>query len=342
MAAGRRVTLGLAAPGACQPDVVAAREQIGRLASGVTRLGQSFAPAAIAVPADWPDYAQFVEDLRSECAGLPDVFAMLPPDLLEAVQRKDVLARPGLAPLPARTRWSELLEQAAADPRVHLVPGDSAAPADPLLECRAMHAPEPALAQPATAGGARVRIEIDLPGLVRETRCRPALVEGLSHDLVRLADGLLDAAPWPSPELAVQAATRRRLALHLRELGEAAVLLGGRPGSLAALRRLGALLTLIGDAARNASRRLAGDAPASGCGAPGAPAPVLRHAHLLVWRPWDFLPPGPETPSEQEAYSHLFPLMRLADCPGWRRRGIEDSGLYGRLLRLAWASWRLR
>jgi hypothetical protein len=338
----RRVTLGLAGTGPRQPDAADVREQLELLATRVAAAGHEFAPAAIAVPAHWLAYPEIVQETRGACGGCPDVFAVLPADFLEAVQRKTLLLRPGTEPLAARSRWAELLDQATADPRVHLVPEETAAPVDPLMDCRAMHAPEPALAQPVTAGGARVRIEIDMAGLVRETRCRSVLVEGFCDDLVRLADGLLDAAAWPSPSLAARAVSRRRLALHLRELGEAATILGGRPASLAALRRLGGLLATMGSAARRASRRLADDAPASNRASPGASAPTLRHSHLLVWRPWDFLPPGPVESAEQEAHSHLFPLMKLADCPGWRRRGVEDSALYGRLLRLAWASWRLK
>ena len=338
----RRVTLGLAGAGRGQPDVALVREQMERLATRVAGLGHELAPAAIAVPAHWPAYSQIVDDTQDVCGGRPDVFAVLPPDFLEAVQRKTMLLRPGTEPLPARWRWSELLDQAAADPRVHLVPGETAAPVDPLLGCPAMQAPEPALAQPVTAGSTRLRIEVDIAGLVRDTRCRSGLIEGLCDDLVRLGDGLLDAAAWPSPDLAARAVSRRRLALHLRELGEAATILGGRPQSLDALRRLGSLLAAMGVASRRASRRMAARAPARRRSPPGSPAPTLRHTHLLVWRPWDFLPPGPVETAEQEAHSHLFPLMRLADCPGWRRRGIEDPALYGRLLRLAWASWRLK
>lgn len=338
----RRVTLGLACTGPGQPDAADVREQLELLATRVAATGQEFAPAAIAVPAHWAAYPEIVQEMRGACGGCPDVFAVLPPDLLEAVQRKTVLLRPGMEPLAARSRWAELLDHAGADPRVHLVPEETAPPVDPLLECRSMHAPEPALAQPVTAGGARLRIEIDMAGLVRETRCRRVLVEGLCDDLVRLADALLEAAAWPSTELAARAVSRRRLALHLRELGEAATILGGRPESLAALRRLGGLLAMMRSATRSASRRLTERAPAPNRASPGTVAPTLRHSHLLVWRPWDFLPPGPVEPVEQEAHSHLFPLMKLADCPGWRRRGVEDSGLYGRLLRLAWASWRLK
>jgi hypothetical protein len=338
----RRVTLGLAGTGPGQPDAADVREQMGILAARVAGLGCELAPAAIAVPGHWPDYLQLADAMRGACRGRPDVFAMLPPDFLEAVQRKATLVRPGMAPLAARPRWAALLDQAAGDPRVHLVPGETAVPVDPLLECPAMQAPEPALAQPVTVGGTRLRIEVDMAGLVRETRCRSAIVEGLCADLVQLADGLLDAAEWPSPQLAARAVARRRLALHLRELGEAATILGGRPDSLAALRRLGGLLASMGVAARNASRRMAAEAPAPAHRQPGSRMSALRHTHLLVWRPWDFLPPGRVGTAEQEAYGHLFPLMRLADCPGWRRRGVEDPALYGRLLRLAWASWRLK
>ncbi len=339
-AAEKRVTVVLCKEGLQAPGVPAVREGLDALRAALAARGHDLAPAALAVPAHWAAFPEIIVEAAAACAGQPDVFAMLPPDLLDAVQRKTDLCRNGAAPLPARRRWAELLDFAAADPRFHLVPQESAGPVDPLLDYRAMHGPEPGLAQPVTAGSARIRLELDVARLVRETRCRPARVAALCEDLVCLGDGLLDAAAWPLPELAAHAASRRRLSLHLRELGDAAVLLGGHPERLATFNRLGELLAAIGIAARRASRQLAGQAGTCHPAAAERGSSTLRHSHLLVWRPWDFFPPGIAEASDQAACSHLFPLIRLADCPAWRRRGIEDSGLYGRMLRLGWASWR--
>ena len=339
-AENKRVTLVLCASGTEVPDGLAVGQAFASLSKALGALGHDLAPAALAVPAHWDAFPEIIVEAAAACAGQPDVFAMLSPDLLDAVQRKTLLCPTGARPLPARRRWNELLDFAAADPRFHLVPEESAGPADPMLDYRTMHGPEPGLAQPVTARSARIRLELDVARLVRETRCRPARIAILCEDLVALGDGLLEAAAWPLPELAGHAASRRRLSLHLRELGDAAVLLGGHPERLATFNRLGELLTGIGVAARRASRKLACEAGVSGSVDAGRGSAALRHSHLLVWRPWDFFPPGLAEAADQAAYSHLFPLIRLADSPGWRRRGIEDPGLYGRMLRLGWASWR--
>ncbi|MCZ6500080.1 MAG: hypothetical protein O6844_06280 [Gammaproteobacteria bacterium] len=358
LAAGKNVTLDISSLPPSSKSVGPGPYDLVRplvsVSQGLAARGLSLESASIAVSSDHPDTPLLAAgalldlDPRRLVIRISDEF-------LRAVQFDRELAthrsRPGggAAGTPSpRQIWWTWLEQAEekAGPGL-FIDHDDRSSLSPDAQC--LHSVASPLLIKAPDYGAQIVLELDLEALSMAQLWRPGC---LSHDLVRLVDGLLETTLWPAASIALHAQHNRRAILWLRGLLPLSRRLSRRPA--AACVRLRELIEAFRRSLMLASRRYflerAGQRRAPDWVA-DIHCPDLRQQFSsrldltgtrpsfdLAISPWDLLPDEVGLSTASETY--LFPLLSSADLLVWRIPGAHSARKerLDRLFRMAWAA----
>lgn len=197
--------------------------------------------------------------------------------------------------------------------------------------------------------GAQLIFELDLTALSLNQLWKPGR---LAHELVRLADSLIETTRWPSAMLTLDASQHRQVVLWLRGTRSLSQRLSRCPAT--ASRRLGELIEGLKRRLWLVSRRKYCEGSSSG-GAPGWVADIrcpklreqvstsmttsaVRRGIYLAMSPWDLIPE--DFSGYPTAAANLFPALRNADLLVWRPPATlslskEKLDL---MLRMAWAA----
>lgn len=301
--------------------------------------------------ADAPDASRVVLSAALGSAALQELMALQASAPVGRSPRLAVLfgapAEPASGPA-----WRQLCRRSYADPAVVPVPARAVRPLSPL------HASEPgeivlgAVLCPVARGTAWLTLELDARALLG-----PPAIRRVLQTCLRLADNLIDVLTWPQPELALDAALNRRVAVNLTHVGDRLAQQQIDPRSPAAFPQLRRWLMFVKRCFLHESARLARDRGPFPELRPGELvsrlAPVygvadaerlvrnrcLRHRHLLMLSPLALLPVAARGWPVQH-YINLLPVLSCADAIGMHGPDLRpalDLASWSRLLQLTGA-----
>ncbi len=307
--------------------------------------------------ADHPGIGDLLRLRHCVALGRPQIAIRLPDALMQALCSARTERPPAWNgdPVPL---WQGLTGVGHREPGMHLLLQQTTRPPCLLAAGERSDAVLPLSLFEARADSAWLAVEFRLDALSARTPTGGLTeLRRLLRAALRLADNLVEAVDWPSPELAQDALVNRRLAVHLTGFGDLVDRWGLDPEEPATVRlalRWSGLVRRLLLRESNALARERGPFPglelrelqaslSRSFGTERARRLLrqagLRHRHLLVLSPYGVFPRGnPRRPLP--AYLHLLPVTRFADTIAMHGDGIVQalpSHTFRRLLRLTWA-----
>lgn len=282
--------------------------------------------------------------------GYPSVIARVPDELPAMVARVRAWTSSSGPEHDALALWNELtlLSWTAPSVQLALCGTSRSCCAFSPAELPGGVLPESLFEVPHASAWLSLRVHLGLLASASSARRRLRHLSRALRICLRLADELLDQSDWPDPEIAADARTSRRVAIHLTGIGDLIDRDRLDPRAVSTLRIVEGWLAVIRSSLLRESRSLAaerGSCPILAGGLAGTfGAGMLRHRHLLACSPFALLPVACSRWPAAD-YFHLLPALRQADSIGLyegalrHRLSLAD---YRRLLRMTWALARNR